>query len=68
MWIEGSKGRSTLRPKSLMPALQEALLRERRLHHGNLEAGSIRGGWWANRPAGEWPAPQILRKSASPMK
>ena len=39
-WIKGSKGRSTLQPKSLMPALQKALLRVRRLHQGNLEAGS----------------------------
>ena len=35
----GGKDRVTLLPISLMPALQEHLLRVRSLHHGDLEAG-----------------------------
>jgi integron integrase len=36
---KGRKDRITLLPKSLMPPLQEHLLRVRSLHHGDLEAG-----------------------------
>jgi hypothetical protein len=36
---KGGKDRVTLLPMSLMPALQEHLLRVRSLHHGDLEAG-----------------------------
>jgi integron integrase len=36
---KGGKDRITLLPMSLMPALQEHLLRVRSLHHGDMEAG-----------------------------